>query len=800
MDDIEGLVPSSEGESLPVAPVRPEESLEWVIETYRKHQLNKVTSWLNDNLGKGRRNKTLIPRILLDVNPIDHRQSLLEVVFPAPRHINEKLLDVNSLKFMLDADSGMGKTTFLMHYLEELLDAPAHPIYSLPIYFHLGNVVEGGGFQQFQETVNQEIIDVILLEKEENPELVIDEDMLRGTINSIFNCSKFMFLLDGFDQLHQQDRFRFFVDSFLEDNAFRSNFVLLASRKFEFGSLATDAVVKRGEGAAFQMTFQPLSPEESSLYLGDAAKNNVIKELATYTPELLLTPILLKIIRSLWENEQLEGCNNRAEIYEQWFKYLILKSDPEVDDQGLEKCLDQLAEISFQQMLSGKIQRYQKEEPGYDKSDIEKDKFDLLMQGDDIAPRWKGIVQQTPRRWEFCHPSYQEYFSARHISKMSEWKKIVRGNCGNEKWHEAFKILAGVVEGKELFDILIEEGAVMLAGNSLAEVKELPKGQNLLIRQLLKYQCHESFPQFKPCRLIRVEDVWKSNDEDYLQALLTRLLIRKHRDSRILFSVFELVLYKNGLDIHELLDSFDLEPIRNLERFKEFFNESKDGSQVALSKIKKYGEMVTVPKGKFVYQEENDEDDKINLEEFSIMKFPVTNALYMQFDPQHKTRYPLYSWEEDQPVIGINYYEAVIFSLWLGLRLPTEKEWEKAARGTDGRIYPWGEAMGYEQGFANTCDFMECKTNSVTEMEPGMSPYGCFDMAGNVWEWCMQWNASKYSTQRIVRGGSWMNYLVHAKCFFRNSFDPAERYLAVGLRCVSGQRFTEIEDEDMDDD
>ncbi|GIT65000.1 MAG: hypothetical protein Ct9H300mP23_06270 [Nitrospinota bacterium] len=66
----------------------------------------------------------------------------------------------------------------------------------------------------------------------------------------------------------------------------------------------------------------------------------------------------------------------------------------------------------------------------------------------------------------------------------------------------------------------------------------------------------------------------------------------------------------------------------------------------------------------------------------------------MQFDPQHKTRYPQYSWEEDQPVIGINYYEAIIFSLWLELRLPTEKEWEKAARGTDGRVYPWGEAMG----------------------------------------------------------------------------------------------------------
>ena len=800
MDDIEGLVPLSEGEDLPVAPERPEESLDWVIETYRKHCLNKVTAWLNENLGKGRGKKTLIPRVLLDINPIDHRQSLLEVVFPAPRRINEKLLDVNRLKFMLDADSGMGKTTFLMHYLEELLDEPFHSIYSLPVYFHLGNVPEGGGFQQFRETVNQEIIEVILLEKEENPDLILDEELLQGTLNSIFGYSKFMFLLDGFDQLHPQDRFRFFVDSFLEDNAFRSNFVLLASRKFEFGSLATDAVVKRGESTAFQMTFQPLSSEETSVYLADAAKNNVIKELAAYTPELLVTPVLLKMIRGLSENEQLEGLSNRAEIYEQWFKHLILLVDPKEENEVLEKGMNQLAEISFQQMLDGKIQRYQKEEPGYEKSHIDKEKFDRVIQENEIAPRWKGIIQQTPRRWEFCHPSFQEFLAARHIAKITDWKKIVRENCGNEKWHEAFKILAGFVSGKELFDIFIEEGAVMLAGNSLAEVKELPEGQSLLIRQLLKYQCHESLPQFKPCRLVRVDDVWKTNEEDYLHALLNRLLMREHRDSRILFSVFELVLKKEGLNIHELLDSFDLEPIRKLERFQEFFSESKDGGQVALSRIKKFGEMVTVPKGKFIYQEEEDEEDKVNLEEFSIMKFPVTNALYMEFDPQHKSRYPLYSWEEDQPVIGINYYEAVIFSLWLGLRLPTEKEWEKAARGTDGRIYPWGEAMGYEKGFANTCDFMECKTNPVTEMEPGMSPYGCFDMAGNVWEWCMQWNSSKHSTQRIVRGGSWMNYLVHAKCIFRNSFDPAERYLAVGLRCVSGPRFTEIEEEDMDED
>ena len=75
--------------------------------------------------------------------------------------------------------------------------------------------------------------------------------------------------------------------------------------------------------------------------------------------------------------------------------------------------------------------------------------------------------------------------------------------------------------------------------------------------------------------------------------------------------------------------------------------------------------MVTVPRGKFIYQEEDDEEDKVNLKEYSIMKFPVANALYMEFDPQHKSRYPLYSWEEDQPVIGINYYEAIILSSFI---------------------------------------------------------------------------------------------------------------------------------------
>ena len=797
MSETDLPVPRPEEES-PAIQSRPEESREWVIETYRKHQLRRVSEWLDEHLGTGKRSKHYLPPILLDTNPILHRTSIQEQVYPTPRIIHEDLLDIEQGKIMLEAGCGMGKTTFLKHYMETLLEGEPHPLNPIPVYFYFGDLPEGCGFVGFFDLLYREILDVVLLEKEEVPDLSIDEELLNQTIQGLFRESRFSLLLDGLEQLPPEERFQFYFETFVEDRSFRDNFVLLTSRAFDFGPLATDSIIKRGQDGAFQVSFQRIEERDAKRFLGEtAAKHGKLDKIYPYHPELLQVPLLLNMIRTLSGLDLLEKVQNRGDLYKASFIHR-LESDGRAAEKDLcERCFDSLSFISYQLIEEGKSQRHEHLETGFDKEYFKMDEAGLFLVEGKIPGEFRAIFKQTEKRWEFRHASFQEYFAALHLAEKSDWQEIVRNNCRSEKWEEVLKFLAGMVNGDELFDILLDQGAIFLAGNSVREARDLSDGNYLLTGQLLKYQCLEAHPQFTRCRLIKIDDVLKANNPDKIRSLVCHLLKRENRDGRTLFSVFEILMSLYGKDFHKMVDSQDYEFLESVKELKGFLGEHENPDLVKISRVKKWGERVTVPAGKFIYQDEKDEEDWVDMREFSIMKYLVTNALYMEFDPNHRPRFPRFSHEEDQPVIGINFYEAVIFSLWLGMRLPTEKEWEKASRGVDGRDYPWGEAMGYQSGYANTCDFVMGRTNPVKEFDQGMSSYGCYDMAGNVWEWCVQLYASAHTTQKVVRGGSWLNYLIHAKCVYRNAFDPDERRPVVGLRCVAGP-LTEIDEEEDD--
>lgn len=183
--------------------------------------------------------------------------------------------------------------------------------------------------------------------------------------------------------------------------------------------------------------------------------------------------------------------------------------------------------------------------------------------------------------------------------------------------------------------------------------------------------------------------------------------------------------------------------------------------------------MALIPAGQFIYGPEAKEQ-RISLPAFSMDVYEVTNAEYAKVRPHE---YP--ADKANHPVVNVSWYDAKRYCEAVAKRLPTEQEWEKAARGTDGRHYPWGDTWDPKR--ANS-DNRFGGTTPVGQFPAGKSPYGLLDMAGNVWEW----TASEQGGNKDLRGGSWYGNAIHLRTANRDDYSPDLRDGNGGFRCARG--------------
>ncbi len=197
---------------------------------------------------------------------------------------------------------------------------------------------------------------------------------------------------------------------------------------------------------------------------------------------------------------------------------------------------------------------------------------------------------------------------------------------------------------------------------------------------------------------------------------------------------------------------------------------------------------------------------KIFLDNYYIDKYEVTNKEYKRFLDETQFYETPGNWEDgqylkelaDMPVTHVTWYEAFTYAVWAGKRLPTEAQWEKAARGTDGRNYPWGEE--YDKSFANMGVDGARKIMPVNAYPKDVSSYGVWGLAGNAMEWTLNWYqaypGSSYKYKRfgkrfkVIRGNGFQkagHYFLEAYgyVFFRTEAEPDDYFENVGFRCVT---------------
>jgi formylglycine-generating enzyme required for sulfatase activity len=393
-----------------------------------------------------------------------------------------------------------------------------------------------------------------------------------------------------------------------------------------------------------------------------------------------------------------------------------------------------------------------------------------------LAERGQGV-------YSFSHLTFQEHLAARAVADRADYIPYTLARLGEGWWREVILLEAGYLstQGKRRVTALVQ--AVM------DHKQELEPYHNLVLAA-------ECLRDVGPARV--EGDLWGE-----LQRRLRREFEQPLRKPRK--SVWRAMLGRQP-SLPDLIRrrAVAAEALGRIES-------GGPGTQPAFWRLPS-GEPVwmEVPEGEFWMGGIGELAHRVYLERFQIARVPISNAQYHLF-VEATSHTPPGHWEdgrpprglESHPVVNVSWHDAMVYCRWLSevagkpITLPSEAQWEKAARGSkDRREYPWGDE--WDETRCNTRELGLGGTTPVGIFPEGASPYGCLDMAGNVWEWTGS-HYKKYpydptdgrenleagdDVPRVLRGGSWGYYRSGARCAYRFRDLPYYRWHDVGFRIV----------------
>ncbi len=572
----------------------------------------------------------------------------------------------------------------------------------------------------------------------------------------------------------------------------------------------------------FETAEMAIAPEENRSIAGEKGKSKALDliaeiedERAGHIRKLTVNPLLLQFIALLRFDSDVPLPQRRVELYQKCTDLLLAKWDMA---RGLPVLLNEKqARMILQPValwLHGESERR-----SASLSDGLEQIIEEALEGmgkEDLRPRelLRNIRERngiftgySTEEYGFTHLGFQEYFTAEEVRNTNRIS-LLGCNYGEKWWREVILLAAGL-DNPPIIRPLVEEVMksplfeqdISLIGDCIHD--SLAKPTDTLIRAV------EDEDRTIPARNNAMRLLEMIGGEKAIRCLKkTTGDVR----SEIRRGAYDSLVRMGAAE--------GISPVAAEKPARMVWE--KDGS-----------EMTYIPAGTFLYGSREDDKEagpsekpqrSIHLSGYYVDVYPVANAQYCLFlnerRPDRKNlgnwigigkagyrgkrnrivlksdRYSVEAGYERHPVIMVSWHGAKAYADWAGKRLPTEAEWEKAARGTDGRRYPWGDAFDETR-----CNFAgKFKgTTAVDRFPQGISPYGCFDMAGNVWEWVADWYGYRSQIEgtdpqgptegafRVFRGGSWDNEAEFCRSAFRPGSVPANRGSYLGFRLASGR-------------